>query len=175
MPSAFLDVVIAEVAANAPFDLTILVPKLPFGAHSNDASNGVAGVSASAPATSNTKSNGSGNGQDINQYVLIYVPAGPADLVRDIRQAVMESAEGCWIGAHSFQRVVLKEEQEDEAAEAQHAGAVAEALGGRISLQEESPEIVEETATLAAVFSSEQYASPQFRRALKVATSEQRA
>ena len=132
----------------AAFDLTILVPKSNFGDISP--SNGHIGISDS-------------HSDNLDQYLYLSLPAGGADCIRDIKQTVAESAEGFWIGAHSFVRVQLKEEC-----------TVTEDPEPKVVIDGNPSEVLADTVDLAHVFGGDVYRNHEVRRALKVVESELR-
>lgn len=135
----FLSCIILD---NAPFDLTILVPKASF-------------TSASSRTSSDKKDTDS-----LEDFVPLFLPATDVDVLRDIKQSVADSAEGFWIGAHSYQRVVLREE-----APAQEGDEPKLFLDGKPS------ETFPDSTDLATVFGGEEYKGTNLRRALKAVQS----
>lgn len=123
----------------AAFDLTILVPKANF----------------TRQASSASKSKDS-----LDDYVPLFLPATNADVLRDIKQSVADSAEGFWIGAHSYQRITLREEAPDQ-----------EGDEPKLFLAGEDSEVFPETADLGTVFAGDEYKSHETRRALRAVES----
>ena len=126
----------------------MLVPKARFG---------------SAGLTTTTSGNSSSE-DSLDSYIPLFIPAGGADLLRDLKQTVAESTEGFWIGAFSFQRVLLKEEQQPEGAE-NGEGVPADP---KITFDGKPSETLSEHTDLAKAFADEIYRKPEVRRVLKV-------
>ena len=124
-------------ADGGAFDLTILVPRASFT------------TQAAGAASKKSKDN-------LDDYVPLFLPATSADVLRDIKQSVADSAEGFWIGAHSYQRITLREEAPEN-----------EGDEPRLFLESQDSEIYPETADLGTVFAGEEYKSHELRRALK--------
>lgn len=71
-----------------------------------------------------------------------------------------DSAEGFWIGAHSYQRITLREEAPEQ-----------EGDEPKLFLEGQDSQIYPETADLGTVFAGEEYKSHELRRALKAVES----
>lgn len=130
-----------HITDGAPFDLTILVPKARF-------------TSSSSSQQSSSSSN------SLDDYVSLFLPATDVDVLRDIKQSVADSAEGFWIGSHSYQRINIREE-----APAQEGDEP------KLFLEGEASETFPDTTDLATVFAGEEYKSGELRRALKAVQS----
>lgn len=127
------------------------MPKARFTASS---SGGNAGKAASS---------GSSSSDNLDDYVPLFLPATDVDVLRDIKQSVADSAEGFWIGSHSYQRVTLREE-----APAQEGDEP------KLFLEGQASETFPDSTDLATVFAGEEYKSGELRRALKAVDSEYR-
>ena len=135
------------IFAEAAFDLTILVPKSKF----TEASSIKYGRDSPVEVD---------NISDLSQYLHLSLPAGGADCIRDIKQTIAESAEGFWIGAHSFVRILLKEDV-----------AVKEGEVPKIVIDGKPSEVLDDTMDLAHVFEGDAYRNQEIQRILKVVES----
>ena len=124
------------------FDLTILVPKARFG---------------------NPNSSTKFDKNDLDNYIPLYLPSSGADILRDVRGTVADSAEGFWIGMHSFDRVMLQEKPAEKEGEEP-----------TFTLTGEASEVFPDSVDLAHVFQGEAYKSHETRRALRVVNSKLR-
>lgn len=111
---------------------------------------------SSSSKNSNTKL----DPEDVDSYYCLTLPASPHDTIRDIKQTVSESPEGFWIGAHSFQRVLLKE-----------IPAKTEGEDPNFVFDGTPSEILSENIDIAHVFEDGMYEDLQVRRVLRLAES----
>ena len=133
----------------------MLVPKARFG---------------SAGLTTTTTSSNSSSEDNLDSYIPLFIPAGGADLLRDLKQTVAESTEGFWIGAFGFQRVLLKEEQQPDGAE----NGEGVAADPKITFDGKPSQTLSDHADLANAFADEIYRKVEVRRVLKVVEGESR-
>lgn len=124
------------------FDLTILVPKAQIGGPS------------STHATKFDR-------DDIDSYIPLFLPSSGADILRDVRQTVADSAEGFWLGMHSFDRVQLDEKPADKEGE---DPTLVIATG-------KPSEVFTDSTDLAKVFEGEEYRDLEMKRAVRVVPS----
>lgn len=138
-----------------PFDLTIFVPKADFIA-----------ISKQQPPqhqhVPQARSGADSLPDSLDGYIQLFLPASNVDFLRDIKQSVADSAEGFWIGAHSFQRIPLAVEEEQSG----------EQLEPRFDLNGKASDIFPDTTDLGTIFSGEEYKDPNARRALRAVPGE---
>lgn len=138
------------------------MPQLPFSKYI--ASSGSSKTSSGESAVEKANGTSSENKLQFNldEYHHLTLPSSGQDTIRDIRQAVLESADGCWLGAHSFRRVSVKE----------HDPPLSSGEPDFCQIEGEPSEVFHEATDLGTVFKSEEHADLHKRKVLVVAEGE---
>jgi hypothetical protein len=127
------------------FELTVLVPKPRFIAR-DDADQ------SSALATTPES-------DDLELYNSLSLPVTKLDSLHELKQMVVESADGYWLGAVGFRRVLLKIIEGDSEGES------------RLEFSGEASDVLGEYSELSHVFDGPEYEDDKVLRVLKVVES----